>query len=78
MERGDTLDTPTRSRADEGRIDTGLARAKSLFFLAAGLSFLLSIYFYFTGDTERGIFVGIWVPSILSAGSLLLGGVRHD
>lgn len=55
----------------------GVSPAKSLFFLAAGLSFLMSVYLYFSGDPQRGIFVGIWVPSILSAGALLLGG-NHD
>lgn len=59
-------------------IDTAIARAKALFFLAAGLSLLLSIYYFFVvGDQERGIFVGIWVPSILSAGNLLIGGARE-
>jgi hypothetical protein len=73
------METEGRAEIMDGsRIDTGVASAKALFFLAAGLSFLLSVYFYFTGDPDRGIFVGIWVPSILSAGSLLLGGTRHD
>jgi len=54
------------------------AISKLLFFAAAGLSFLLSIYLFFTGDRERGIFVGLWVPSILSAGALLQTGGRHD
>ena len=62
----------------EPEIDTGVASAKAAFFLAAGLSFLLSIYFYFSGDQMRGIFVGIWVPSILSAGNLLIGGARRE
>jgi hypothetical protein len=52
----------------------GLRTAKSLFLLAAGLSFLLSVTLWFSGDRERGLFVGLWVPSILSAGSLLLVG----
>jgi hypothetical protein len=51
-----------------------LALSKALFFTAAGLSFLLSVYLWFSGDRERGVFVGLWVPSILSAGALLLGG----
>ena len=51
-----------------------LALSKALFFTAAGLSFLLSVYLWFSGDRERGVFVGLWVPSILSAGTLLLGG----
>lgn len=45
--------------------------SKKLFFAAAGLSFLGSVCLFFSGDHERGIFVGLWVPSILSAGLLL-------
>ncbi|MEM8606366.1 MAG: hypothetical protein AAGF92_04650 [Myxococcota bacterium] len=55
-----------------------LGTSKALFFLAAGLSFLLSISLWFSGDRERGLFVGLWVPSILSAGNLLLGGQRDE
>lgn len=51
----------------------GVDGPKALFMLAAGLSFLMSVYLYFTGSHQQGIFVGIWVPSILSAGALLLG-----
>lgn len=44
-----------------------------LFFIAAaGLSFLLSVSLWFSGYREEGVFVGIWVPSILSFGTLLL------
>ena len=49
----------------------GVSRPKAFFLAAAGLSFLMSVYLFFTGDHERGIFVGIWVPSILSLGALL-------
>ncbi len=55
----------------------GVSRPAALFLLAAGLSFILSVYLYFGGSREQGIFVGIWVPSILSAGTLLLGGSRE-
>jgi hypothetical protein len=55
----------------------GISRPKAMFLGAAGISFLLSVYLFFTGDHERGIFVGIWVPSILSAGTLLIGR-SHD
>ncbi len=51
----------------------GISRPKALFLLAAGLSFVMSVCLFFTGSREQGIFVGIWVPSILSAGALLLG-----
>ena len=55
-----------------------LTRAKALIFLAAGLSFLMSVYLYFSGDAQRGIFVGLWVPSILAGGGLLIAGSRHE
>lgn len=55
-----------------------LATSKALFFAAAFISFLLSIWLWFSGDRERGLFVGLWVPSILSAGGLLLSGGRND
>ena len=49
-------------------------QAKQLIFAAAFLSYLLSISLFFSGDTDRGIFGGLWVPSILSAGNLLMVG----
>ena len=36
-----------------------------LFLLAALISMGLSISLWFTGSKDTGIFVGIWVPSIL-------------
>jgi len=47
-------------------------------FLAAGfLSFLFSVWLYFVqGQTTAGIFVGLWVPSIHSLGTLLLTPVQ--
>jgi len=61
------------ARAIERReVIPGISRPKALFMLAAGLSFLMSVYLFFTGNREQGIFVGIWVPSILSAGALLI------
>jgi len=47
-----------------------------LFCGAAFLSFLLSVYLWFTGQKEEGVFVGLWVPSILSLGALMLAGRR--
>lgn len=35
---------------------------------SAFLSMLLSIYLWFTTNPEAGIFVGIWVPSLLGFG----------
>ena len=48
--------------------------AKGLIIAAAFLSFLASVYLWFMVDREQGLFVGLWVPSILSFGALLLSG----
>jgi hypothetical protein len=42
--------------------------------LASGLSFLISVYLWFSGDKEAGLYVGLWVPSILSFGALMESG----
>jgi hypothetical protein len=47
-------------------------RARLLILLAAGLSFLLAVGLYFLDDKTHGIFVGLWVPSILALGALIL------
>jgi hypothetical protein len=51
--------------------------AKSFILIASFLSMLFSIYLFYTDDTLKGIFVGLWVPSILSAGALLFAG-NHE
>ena len=43
----------------------------ALILLAAGLSFVLSVTLWFTGSHDEGIFVGLWVPSILSLASFV-------
>jgi hypothetical protein len=45
--------------------------------LAAGMSFLLSTYLWFNGSKEQGIFVGLWVPSILALGAFVFTGRRE-
>jgi hypothetical protein len=47
---------------------------------AALLSFVLSVALWFTGSREQGLFVGLWVPSILSFGAvaLLMIGNRNE
>ncbi len=47
-------------------------RARVLILLAAFLSFLVSVGLFFLDDKTNGIFVGLWVPSILALGALLL------
>ncbi len=39
-----------------------------LFFIAALLSLAVSVTLWFTGNREEGLFVGLWVPSILILG----------
>ncbi|MDX1435210.1 MAG: hypothetical protein R3335_00270 [Anaerolineales bacterium] len=48
--------------------------SKTSILLAAGLSFVLSVYLWFSGSRDQAIFVGLWVPSILSFGALMLAG----
>ena len=45
--------------------------ARALFLAAALLSFALSVALYFSGEHTDGIFVGLWVPSILALGAFL-------
>jgi hypothetical protein len=53
------------------------ARLKLPFLMAGFLSFLFSVWLYFVqGETTAGIFVGLWVPSIHSLGSLLVSPVE--
>lgn len=48
--------------------------AKASILIAAFISFLLSIFLWFSGSKDQAIFVGIWVPSILSFGALVFAG----
>jgi hypothetical protein len=41
-----------------------------VWLIAAGLSFLASVYLWFWVDREQGLFVGLWVPSILALAAL--------
>jgi hypothetical protein len=43
-------------------------RGVLLIMFAAFVSFLLSVTLWFAGDRQYGLFVGLWVPSILAAG----------
>ncbi len=56
-----------------------IVRARRLVLLAAAIGLVLSVYLWFTGNEMQGIFVGLWVPSILSFGGLVIpkdGGAR--
>jgi hypothetical protein len=49
---------------------------RGLILLGAFVSFVLSVSLWFTGHHDQGIFVGLWVPSILALGGLTSGGSR--
>ena len=49
----------------------------TLFLVAAAASFVLSIVLWFTDNHQEGLFVGLWVPSILAAGAFWLTAVSR-
>ena len=49
-----------------------LATARGLILLAAFASFVLSVSLWFGGSEDEGLFVGLWVPTIISLGAFLL------
>ena len=57
---------------------TPLQRTKLAFLLAGAISFLFSVSLWFFVDKEQGVFVGLWVPSVLALGALLLAGERDQ
>jgi hypothetical protein len=46
--------------------------ARSLVLFAAFVSFVTSVVLWFGGHHDQGIFVGLWVPSILSLGAVVV------
>jgi hypothetical protein len=60
------------SRITGARAASRKAAARYLILVAAGISFVLSVTLWFGGNELQGIFVGLWVPSILSLGGLVL------
>ena len=62
--------SPAKPRA----LAVTINRAKLLILVAAFISFLLSVYLWFAGQQQSALFVGLWVPSILSLGALAVAG----
>lgn len=52
--------------------------AKGSIMVAAFISFILSVYLWFSGTKDQAVFVGLWVPSILSFGALVFSGGGRD
>jgi hypothetical protein len=51
-----------------------VTKARLLFLGAAGISLLTSVFLWFTGNRDQALFVGLWVPTVLSAGALVTSG----
>ena len=51
-------------------------RARKAIILGAFASFALSVWLWFFGSRDEGLFVGLWVPSILSLGAVILPPAR--
>ena len=49
-----------------------IGAARSLILFAAFVSFVLSVLLWFGGHHQEGIFVGLWVPSILALGAIVV------
>ena len=65
-----------KTRVTETQLVSREAGARYLILFAAAVSFVLSVTLWFGGHELQGIFVGLWVPSILSLGSVVLGRER--
>ena len=48
-----------------------------LILIAAFGSFLFSVGLWFSGLRDEGLFVGIWVPSILALGAFIKGATNR-
>ena len=58
-------------------------KAAAVFVIAAFVSFVLSVTLWFSGQKGDGVFVGLWVPSILALGAFVMatlgtGETRHE
>lgn len=73
MEQGSDSKT---ERPRSGALQTARSRARVLILIAAALSLIGSVVLYFSGNENGGIFMGLWVPSILALGALVVPAGR--
>jgi len=68
------MDTTRSSASPIAALVAGNRERSSRLLLlgAAALSFAVSVSLWFSGNELQGIFVGLWVPSILSLGAIVL------
>lgn len=69
--------TPQRKSALPSDLPSAKSKARALFLVAAFLSLIASVALFFSGNENEGIFVGLWVPSILALGALLAPSWRE-
>ena len=66
-------------RSERARPQLSAFQKTKLAFLIAGfVSFLFSVTLWFFVDKDQGVFVGLWVPSVLALGALVLAGERDE
>ena len=57
--------------------ESAYRKARALILLAAFVSFVFSVSLFFWSSRTQGIFVGLWVPSILSLGAFIAPARSH-
>ena len=71
QQQSDVMDDETKSKG-KNVADSTPASAGDPVAVAAAASVLYSWYnYYIEGDKQRGIFVGLWAPTLLAAASYL-------
>lgn len=55
----------------ESKSEAAFRKARALILVAAFVSFVFSVSLFFFSDEMQGIFVGLWVPSILGLGAFI-------
>lgn len=63
-------ETPSKLKKNQSQklSITFISLPEIMFLMAAFISFVLSVSLWFLSNKEQGLFVGIWVPSIISLG----------
>jgi hypothetical protein len=66
------METERKPQQQGQAVKKAKGQARVLILVAAGLSLIASVALYFSGSENEGIFIGLWVPSILALGALLV------
>ena len=70
------METERKSERPGTAVKKAKSQARILILVAAFLSLIASVALYFAGNELEGIFIGLWVPSILALGALLVPAGR--